>query len=79
MLKFHKFLHTMYKCVLNSAVDISMMFAKYFEYYTSILRGPFFVNTLYRSTSVSWYQSQELEYFTEAKFNCALLKSTDAF
>jgi len=36
-------LHTMYKCVLNSVVKISMMFAKYFEYYTIILRGPFFV------------------------------------
>jgi len=32
MLKFHKFLHTMYKCVLNSVVEISMMFAKYFKY-----------------------------------------------
>jgi len=34
----------MYKYVLNSVVKISMMFAKYFEYYTIIglLRGPFF-------------------------------------
>jgi len=32
-------LHTMYKYVLNSVVKISMMFAKYFEYYTIILRG----------------------------------------
>jgi len=34
----------MYKYVLNSVVEISMMFAKYFEYYTIIglLRGPFF-------------------------------------
>jgi len=29
----------MYKYVLNSVVKISMMFAKYFEYYTIILRG----------------------------------------
>ena len=29
----------MYKYVLNSVVKISMMFAKYFEYYTVILRG----------------------------------------
>jgi len=29
----------MYKYVLNSAVKISMMFAKYFEYYTIILGG----------------------------------------
>jgi len=32
----------MYKHVLNSVVKISMMFAKYFEYYTVILRGPLF-------------------------------------
>ena len=32
----------MYKYALNSVVKISMMFAKYFEYYTIILRGPFF-------------------------------------
>jgi len=29
----------MYKYVLNSVVKISMMFAKYLEYYTIILRG----------------------------------------
>jgi len=28
----------MYKYVLNSVVKISTMFAKYFEYYTNILR-----------------------------------------
>ena len=33
--------------VLNYVVKISMMFAKYFEYYTIILRGPFFVDTVY--------------------------------
>ena len=33
----------MYKYVLNSVVKISMMFAKYFEYHTIILRGPFFL------------------------------------
>jgi len=33
----------MYKYMLNSVVKISMMFAKYFEYYTVIFRGgPFF-------------------------------------
>jgi len=33
----------MYKYVLNSVVKISMMFAKYFEYYTVILgEGAFF-------------------------------------
>ena len=32
----------MYRCVLNSVVQISMMFAKYFEYYTILLRGAFF-------------------------------------
>jgi len=35
-------LHTMYKYVLNSVVKISVMFAKYFEYYTIILRGAVF-------------------------------------
>ena len=39
MLNFHEFLYTMYKCVLNSVVKISTMFVKYFEYYTTILRG----------------------------------------
>jgi len=29
----------MYKYVLNPVVKISMMFAKYFEYYTIILKG----------------------------------------
>jgi len=29
----------MYKYVLNSVVKISLRFAKYFEYYTIILRG----------------------------------------
>jgi len=34
--------------MLNSVVKISMMSAKYFEYYTIILRGGrFFVDTLY--------------------------------
>jgi len=41
MLNFHEFLHTVYKYVLNSVVKILVMFAKYFEYYTIILRGPF--------------------------------------
>jgi len=31
----------MYKYVLNSVLKISVMFAKYFEYYTIILGGPF--------------------------------------
>ena len=48
-LNFHEFLHTMYKYALNSVVKISMMFAKYFEYYTIILRGPFF-----RGHTVYW-------------------------
>jgi len=32
----------MYKYVLNFVVKISMMFAKYFHYYTIILRGAIF-------------------------------------
>jgi len=39
MSNFHEFLHTMYKYMLHSVVKISMMFAKYFEYYAIILRG----------------------------------------
>jgi len=35
----------MYKHVQNSVVKISMMFPKYFEYYTIILREPFFLWT----------------------------------
>jgi len=42
MLNIHEFLHTLYKYVLNSVVKISMMFAKYFEYYIIILRGGVF-------------------------------------
>ena len=42
MLNFHKFLHTVYKYVLNSVVRISLMFAQYFEYYAIILRGGIF-------------------------------------
>ena len=38
----------MYKYMLNSVVKVSMMFARYFEYDTIILRGGrFFVDTLY--------------------------------
>jgi len=37
----------MYKQMLNSVVEISVMSVKYFEYYTIILRGGrFFVDTL---------------------------------
>jgi len=32
----------MYKYMLNYVVKISAMSAEYFEYYTIILRGPFF-------------------------------------
>jgi len=38
----------MYKYVLNSVVKIPMMIAKYFEYYTIILGGRSFVDTLYK-------------------------------
>jgi len=43
-LNFHIFCTqcTLYKYVLKSIVKISMMFAKYLEYYTIIVRGPFF-------------------------------------
>jgi len=47
-LNFREFLHTMYKYV----VKISMMFAKYFKYYTIILRGAFFVDKLYKYQSI---------------------------
>ena len=41
----------MHKYVQNSVVKISMVFAKYFEYYTIIVRGgAFFVDTLYIRT-----------------------------
>jgi len=38
MLNFHEFLHTMYICA-KFCCENAMMFAKYFEYYTIILRG----------------------------------------
>ena len=40
----------MYKYVLNSVLKISMVFARYFEYYTVILRGAVFSWTCCRST-----------------------------
>jgi len=39
ILNFHEILHTVYIYELNTVVKIPMMFAKYFEYYTIILRG----------------------------------------
>jgi len=53
MLNFHEFLHTMYKYVQNSVVKNSMTFAKYFEYYTIILRECFFVDMLYQAI-IQW-------------------------
>jgi len=47
MLNFRKFLHTVYKYVLNSVVKISPMFDQYFEYCAIILRGFISVNTVY--------------------------------
>ena len=44
---FRKFLHTMYKYVLNSVVKIALMFAQYFDYYAITLKGVVFVDTLY--------------------------------
>ena len=44
----------MYKYVLNSVVKFSMMFAKYFEYYTIMLGGAFFVDTLWNILPVSY-------------------------
>jgi len=48
-LNFYEFLHTNYKCVLNSVVKISIMFTQYFEYYAIIFRGRF-VDTLSTGT-----------------------------
>jgi len=42
----------MYKCVLNSVVKISLMFAQYFEYYAIILTGPFFRGHAVRAKTV---------------------------
>jgi len=36
-LNFQEFLHTMYKCVLNSVVKISRMSAQYFEYHNRFM------------------------------------------
>jgi len=69
-LNVHKFLHTMYKCVLNSVAKISMMFAKYFEYYTIILRGPFFrghavERDLYRKKTASTGSQTHVHFHVE--------------
>jgi len=48
VLNFHEFVHAMYQYVLNFVVKISVMFAKYFKYYTIILKGgAFFVDIPY--------------------------------
>jgi len=45
-LNFYEFSYTMYIYVLNSVVNISLMFAQYFEYYAIILRERRFLWTL---------------------------------
>jgi len=45
----------MYRYVLNSVVKISVMFAKYFEYYTFILGGGAFL----------WTRCRMLVFFSE--------------
>ena len=50
-LNFHKFLHTVYKYLLNSVVKVSLIFAQYFEYCTIILEGGAF----FRGHAVVWY------------------------
>jgi len=39
---FQTFLHTIYKCVLNLVVKMSLIFAQYFDYNAIILMGLFF-------------------------------------
>ena len=78
-LNFHEFLHTMYKYALNSVVKISMMFAKYFEYYTIILGGAVFswtrcitlLQTLHLATSYfSHFSSQMLSIPADKHVKC---------
>jgi len=57
-LNFHELLHTMYTYVLNSVVKISVMFVKYFEYYTIILRGAIFSWT--RCMLVHWMVAESV-------------------
>ena len=47
----------MYKYVQNSVVKISVMFAKYFEYYTIILGGRF-LSTRWSMFLIVWYLSK---------------------
>jgi len=50
----------MYKYVLNSVVKISMMFARYFEYYTPLyLGGRFFVDTQIATIKTTRYSIVE--------------------
>jgi len=74
MLNFHEFLHTMYKYVLNSVVKISVMFAKYFEYYTIILRGVFFRgHAVYSSLMLKICNRRSLCHVTSVVIFCILL------
>jgi len=72
----------MYKYVLNYVVKISMMFAKYFKYYTIILGGGrFFVDTLYINCMLGFptyfiflYYFSLLTYFRKFSFEARVSK-----
>ena len=55
----------MYKYVQNSVVKISMMFAKYLEYYTIILRGSVFCGR-------AVVQDRERYRYSEKHIGCGL-------
>jgi len=66
-LNFHEFLHTMYMYVLNYVVKISVLFVKYFEYYTIILRGAIFSWTGYAVWLLHGMKSVHYEYCSQAE------------
>ena len=66
----------MYKYVLNLVIKISLMFAQYFEYYTIILRGPFFCGhctfcTMRKECTVVSHPSMRLITVTEQSVSLA--------
>jgi len=65
----------MYKYVLNFVVNISMMFAKYFEYYTIILGGSFFVDTLYKSYECQWKVSHPVNAYCLRRLDSGVVLS----
>ena len=66
----------MHKYVPNFVVKISMMFAKYFEYYTIILRGAFFRGHTVIFTHVFYSKKIKKINVKPIKFNKSIYRPT---